>query len=363
MGAKWQCGATWGASCCLALNFQDHIAAVCLPSGVGRISNECFIVVSISRHAQTLGIATIMVANEATSDHWEALERALNETEVLAAIYGGREDDEASSSFAIVAPDPDELDRAKATLEMILNGDDTEKNTSIPNVRIEIRTEMDRELGSNVDDDCSDDIDPGNDERIGIVMRCLLPKGYPETAAAVMTSVETSLLTRSSREELTRSLNERAICLLGTEAVMDLVEEAKVLCRSKHQEEQARRRTNNNKACSSHQEPSGFGRRWIWVHHITKKDRIQSILAEAQSANLRGMLKHGYPGIVLVEGTATDCETFVKWIKADKSQEGGFGRNWGHHVRGEIFLEEKTDCRLPSSPIMRATDDLAVLAG
>jgi len=245
---------------------------------------------------------------------------------------------------------------------MILNGEDAEKNSSVPNLRIEIRTEVDRELISIGDDDSSDDIDPSNEKRMGMVLRCLLPKGYPETAAAVVTSVETSLLTRSSREELTHALNEKADSLMGTEAVMDLVEEAKVLCRSKHQEEQAKRRTNNNSASSSHRELSGFGRRWIWVHHITKKDRIQSILAEAQSANLRGMLKHGYPGIVLVEGTANECETFVKWIKADKSQEGGFGRNWGHHVRGEIFLEDETDCCLPSSPIMHATDDLAVLA-
>ena len=27
------------------------------------------------------------------------------------------------------------------------------------------------------------------------------------------------------------------------------------------------------------------------------------------------------------------------WIKGNKSRPGGFGRNWGHHVRGEATIE------------------------
>lgn len=74
-------------------------------------------------------------------DHWEALERALNETEVLNAIYGGDDDDDeeeeavtdsyplqpqqqppsgscSASSFAIVSPGTDEVDRIKRALLM-----------------------------------------------------------------------------------------------------------------------------------------------------------------------------------------------------------------------------------------------------
>ena len=43
-----------------------------------------------------------------------------------------------------------------------------------------------------------------------------------------------------------------------------------------------------------------------------------------------------YPGIVVVEGEASGCEAFVGWIKGSKGAAGGFGRRWGHHVRGEV---------------------------
>jgi len=39
-----------------------------------------------------------------------------------------------------------------------------------------------------------------------------------------------------------------------------------------------------------------------------------------------------------------DCDEFVNWIKGSKSQPGGFGRNWGHHVKCEI---EITNRQLP----------------
>ena len=79
---------------------------------------------------------------------------------------------------------------------------------------------------------------------------------------------------------------------------------------------------------------STIGRRWIWVHHITNRERIKAILSEARERQLGGYVKSGYPGIVLVEGY--HCDDFVKFIKGSKSCPNGFGRNWGHHVRGQV---------------------------
>jgi len=82
-------------------------------------------------------------------------------------------------------------------------------------------------------------------------------------------------------------------------------------------------------------------RAWIWVHHITNTDRLKQIVIEAQQHGLGGYLKGGYPGVVVVEGQSQSVDGFISWIKGNKSRPGGFGRNWGHHVRGEAFGEKR----------------------
>jgi len=44
---------------------------------------------------------------------------------------------------------------------------------------------------------------------------------------------------------------------------------------------------------------------------------------------------------VVVEGQSQSVDDFISWIKGNKSRPGGFGRNWGHHVRGEAFGEKR----------------------
>jgi hypothetical protein len=85
----------------------------------------------------------------------------------------------------------------------------------------------------------------------------------------------------------------------------------------------------------------GICRRWIWVHHITNNDRRKQIIIEAHDRNLGGFLKAGFPGVVVIEGDCIACDDFVVWIKGNKSRPGGFGRNWGHHVRGEATAEQR----------------------
>jgi hypothetical protein len=60
-------------------------------------------------------------------------------------------------------------------------------------------------------------------------------------------------------------------------------------------------------------------------------------------------LKNGYPGVVLIEGRSDDCQSFVTWVKGNKSRPGGFGRQWGHHCRGQIVLQSFSQWRLSSS--------------
>jgi len=322
--------------------------------------------------------------------HWEPFERAVLETEVLEAVYGGYHPDQealgtssstttsSSSSFRILLPTRKEMDCFKRIFGLITEDDesisamtnrsDDDDDREVPKIsslepldlQIEIRTHTEPETrkmmtiaatatatAANITDEVGG---KGNQSLIGTVLRCLLPQGYPENSPAFVTSIQIQSfppLNRSSIDCITRALNERAKNLIGTEAIMKLVEEMKELVRSKHQEEQEKEKRNKNRGRnndtrnpndSSSAQTSSFGRRWIWVHHITSKDRIKSIRAEAECLNLKGILKHGYPGVVLVEGRSGDFNTFVKWIKGDKSSPlgGGFGRNWGHHVRGEI---------------------------
>jgi hypothetical protein len=76
-----------------------------------------------------------------------------------------------------------------------------------------------------------------------------------------------------------------------------------------------------------------LSRRWVWVHHITNSGRIKQIVHEASQLHLGGYVKGGYPGVVVIEGQSNACKEFIVWIKGNKSRPGGFGRNWGHHVR------------------------------
>jgi hypothetical protein len=104
-----------------------------------------------------------------------------------------------------------------------------------------------------------------------------------------------------------------------------------------------------------------LGRRWIWVHHIKDSDRRKTILSEARYLKLGGYLKSGYPGIIVIEGDVLACDEFVAWVKGNKSRPGGFGRNWGHHVRGEVTFPSSGIRLLPFE--FEELEDMAVLGG
>ena len=167
-----------------------------------------------------------------------------------------------------------------------------------------------------------------------VTLHCKLPMGYPDSTTAQV-YVTGSHLLRSTQDDWSDRLQQRAHDLQGQEVVMELVQDLQEwllqVDDSQQQEEEQQ---------STETKPSlMLGRRWIWVHHITSSERKKSIVQEARALHLGGYLKPGYPGVMVVEGES--CEEFVNWVKGNKSRPGGFGRNWGHHVRGEISIEQR----------------------
>lgn len=280
----------------------------------------------------------------------EALERTVQEIEALEAIYGGYEKEAeaaATKTEGFIVHSDAQLVNARSALEKKSDLG----NFEIPQLDVEVR------LLIRLDDMEADD--HGTDDTIIFVsLRCRFPPGYPNQAALVSATVDG--MRRAAREELSACLVTKAQELVGEEAVMELVEETRelavMLARKERQAgcQAKTRETAATKTCTS------FGRRWIWVHHITDSDRRRSIIKEAHDLELGGYLKSGYPGVVVVEGEATSCDDFVAWIKGNKSRPGGFGRNWGHHVRGEMELPWG-ERQLPA--VFEELEDIAVLGG
>lgn len=60
-----------------------------------------------------------------------------------------------------------------------------------------------------------------------------------------------------------------------------------------------------------------FNRLWIYSHHIYSKTKRREILDLANEYNVTGFCMPGRPGIICVEGLASDCEKW--WYKVNKS--------------------------------------------
>lgn len=225
------------------------------------------------------------------TDAAEALERTVAEIEALQAIY---DQDFVVQSHSELA----------AAVEAIENG----KAIEIP-LRFTLQVNED-----------------------GLTLQCTLPPGYPIMSPAKV-SVQGGRI-RKEQDYLMRKLQANANELVGQEAILLLAHELVSLV-----DEMESRSTITAEEQETTSEIESLSRRWIWVHHITDTARRKSIVTEATELQLGGILKTGYPGIVVVEGRR--CTEFVNWIKGSKSRPGGFGRNWGHHVKGEVEIEER----------------------
>ncbi|KAI2507618.1 Protein of unknown function (DUF1115) [Fragilaria crotonensis] len=186
-----------------------------------------------------------------------------------------------------------------------------------------------------------------------------LPPGYPESSPARVRLSHCVKFSKKVQDDLCVQLNEKAHELIGHEAILLLVQELQeVLDQLSTQDNTSQPDTEylsrsatatagtTATTTSVLEGPAtlhkvDLERRWIWAHHILDPARRKSIVKEALDLGLGGYLKPGYPGIVVVEGDASACEEFVHWIKGNKSRPGGFGRNWGHHVKGELRIIDR----------------------
>jgi len=292
----------------------------------------------------------------------ESLERTLSEIDALRAIFGTDDDDDGTvddrgnddrGSFVVRTSSSSSLGPLNESLDACRTAVDSNDSTFvIPTFRVELKVDC----GRNYDDGaCARSL------QRQATLQCSLPPGYPEFESATNVYVRCGSKPSSGGgqklswcflAELTSKLESKARELVGGEAVMELAQylqelmiDAKEDARPSdvtpdHREERHQQRQKRSDTVR-------FGRRWIWVHHITSSDRVKSISKRAREGKLAGYLKTGYPGVVVVEGPSEDADEFVRWIKGNKSRpDGGFGRNWGHHVRGEVdCLEDDEDFR------------------
>jgi len=285
-----------------------------------------------------------------SSERIDALERSIEEIQTLGLIYGNENDidqeqdpaiDDATTITKFSLLSEEEFSHAQGLLETHLS---TPCATfKIPTLRVEIVTRFE-----------SDEM--RRDSR----MHISLPPGYP-SISPVVSVVSIAGLNNAEKEEFSSSIKEKALSLAGAEALMDLIQywhdygEEVILSRS----------NKNNKENSKHDKCDGdevtMSRLWLWVHHITNISRRKDIVEEAKERKLSGYLKHGYPGIVVVEGETKLCNEYVQWIKGNKSRPGGFGRNWGHHVRGQILLKDETIAAF-SNEFEDVGENLSILA-
>lgn len=242
------------------------------------------------------------------NDQLECLQRAVSEIEALEAIYG---------SGCLTVRTPTELAAAVEAIES------SATSFHVPTLKLELKIEI-----------CN----------LEASLHYTLPPGYPESSS-VQVYMSSLSIQRSVEDELSTKLKNKATETIGYEVLMELAQYLQEMIEEVSDAEEQAPNCNEKIEKSVGATLSGFGRRWIWVHHITSTERRKSIVKEARTLHLGGFMKPGYPGIVVVEGGS--CDDFVKWIKGNKSRPGGFGRNWGHHVRGEINMQGHEQRQLP----------------
>ena len=58
----------------------------------------------------------------------------------------------------------------------------------------------------------------------------------------------------------------------------------------------------------------------IYTHHITDPEKIKLVKKTASKLNLGGYIKIGKPGLILVEGTQTDCESLLETLLLNRKK-------------------------------------------
>ncbi len=271
----------------------------------------------------------------------ESIERIINEIEAIQLIFEDDDEDpmnernESEVTTRVLIKSEDEYNMCKEILQSEPPHDSDKQNhqSILKEEPLSLKITLETSLEIRLSD---------NSQPLKAVVHFALCIGsYPINTPAITYIISIDSLNQTQRDEIATDLNKKAKQTIGSEALLDLIQDFQNIVVEKLKNNQAMTTTEQNNDDTNDEDPSithisALSRRWIWVHHITNKNRCADIVEEANSLSLSGFLKSGYPGVIIIEGTVESCDALVHWIKGNKSRPGGFGRNWGHHVRGQI---------------------------
>jgi hypothetical protein len=279
-------------------------------------------------------------------DASDALERLVLEVDALTSIICDNNftsDDSSQHDNKFIITTPESLVQAREYIESTGGQSPNLRNTNVPSIGIEALV-------------CS------NDEYTtdGIRLRICLPPGYPSHVSAEVTVLSTPKdFPKNCLDKLSSKVSNRTKEMIGGEVMMEVINECRDALEEWKKSLEATDIGADDGSIIKQSSTKPLSRRWIWVHHITNLNRIKQIVQEAKQLHLGGYVKGGYPGVVVIEGMSHSCDDFVIWIKGNKSRPGGFGRNWGHHVRGETTIHIR---QFPES-FEELEDDMGRLGG
>ena len=301
-------------------------------------------------------------------DWLDALERSLEEVEALRVIYEDtiQEQSQQHPAIACVAPSSQMQSTLQEAQSLVDNPKDIlNPFEEIPSLQVMIRfhvqAQEDQEEQHEHPSSSTSTSYPASSTTATVLICFTLPPGYPTHQSATLAIYE-STIPRAFQESLRQHVQQQAQSLIGSEALLECIQSCHEYLLdewNRRQEQQSENQPNTKDddqnvtgvESNNEKDDNRLSRRWIWVHHITDVQRQRDIVAQAHEHELGGYLKAGYPGIVVLEGTVAQCDAFGAWIKGNKSRPGGgFGRQWGHHVRGELIIDHR-QLPTPFAPI------------
>mmetsp|Transcript_58298 Transcript_58298/g.117115 ORF Transcript_58298/g.117115 Transcript_58298/m.117115 type:complete len:290 (-) Transcript_58298:139-1008(-) len=151
-----------------------------------------------------------------------------------------------------------------------------------------------------------------------------IPRGYPMEVLRV-SILSSRDLSREEEDTLNSTFRETASTAASRSdpSVFDILQGAEAFL-------DASALATTEKAVVSPQTTSApiiIGRRLIYSHHIIATQKRAAVRDNAAELRLSGFVKHGWPGVIVVEGAEDDAEEYVRRLKRFK---------WQHlEVRGE----------------------------
>lgn len=237
----------------------------------------------------------------------ECLRRAVDEVRALSCMFG---DGASPAEDPTAVSDPESLlELAESALDAAEAGAGSSPGENalhaVPALEVTIKLLGDRLRGGGVD----------------VVVR--MPPGYPAFRAAEIRAEGNARATLDDLDRLRRAA-ESAVAevgegeesaLSGVEAVRRAVAElAESAAAERAAAADAAAAAATTAAMGSRRDQT-LARRLIWFHHIKAPGKRKAAQSWAKELDLGGFSKPGYPGIIVIEGRAEDCEAYVSRLK------------------------------------------------